>query len=231
MSDKDINQMDFKELRNEVQLLRDELAIMQRKYEDLFYNLDTENFSGNFLKGINSKVSSGEVETMISQSADEIKLYAKKEAKSQSSGVYSELSVSVNEIQSTVNILGKSVSSIDIRADSIESRVTDIVGGEESIFTQTSDGFTLDGRRVTLTGILYFTDDNGKNDFWIVHDQSQDPNFKQVMFSTGINSNGKYTPIVIGDIDSDRETNVYIGGYAEGNQVATRQWVLNQLGK
>lgn len=42
LSDKDINQMDFKELRNEVQLLRDELAIMQRKYEDIFNNLQYE---------------------------------------------------------------------------------------------------------------------------------------------------------------------------------------------
>jgi hypothetical protein len=50
MSDKNINQMDFKELRNEVQLLRDELAIMQRKYEDIIYNLDNENFSGTILK-------------------------------------------------------------------------------------------------------------------------------------------------------------------------------------
>ena len=50
MSDKDINKMDFKELRNEVQVLRDELAIMKRQYEDLFYNLDDENFSGSILK-------------------------------------------------------------------------------------------------------------------------------------------------------------------------------------
>lgn len=42
MSDQNINQMDFKELRNEVQRLRDELAIMQRKYEDIFNNLEHE---------------------------------------------------------------------------------------------------------------------------------------------------------------------------------------------
>ena len=34
MSD-NIQNMDVKRLRNEVQLLRDELAIMQRKYEDI----------------------------------------------------------------------------------------------------------------------------------------------------------------------------------------------------
>ena len=44
MSD-NINDMNFKQLRNEVQLLRDELAIMKRKYEDILYNLDDDNFS------------------------------------------------------------------------------------------------------------------------------------------------------------------------------------------
>lgn len=45
MSDIPIQGMDFRQLRNEVQLLRDELAIMQRKYEDILYNLDDDNFS------------------------------------------------------------------------------------------------------------------------------------------------------------------------------------------
>lgn len=49
MSD-NINNMDLKQLRNEVQLLRDELAIMKRKYEDIIYNLDTDNFSSRFVK-------------------------------------------------------------------------------------------------------------------------------------------------------------------------------------
>jgi hypothetical protein len=50
MSDKDTNKMNDKELRNEVQLLRDELAIFKRKYEDLLYNLDYDNFSSHIIK-------------------------------------------------------------------------------------------------------------------------------------------------------------------------------------
>ena len=46
----DISNMTDKQLRNEVQLLRDELAIMKRKYEDIIYNLDTDNFSSRFVK-------------------------------------------------------------------------------------------------------------------------------------------------------------------------------------
>ena len=49
MSD-NINNMNDKQLRNEVQLLRDELAIMKRKFEDIIYNLDTDNFSSRFVK-------------------------------------------------------------------------------------------------------------------------------------------------------------------------------------
>ncbi|NLB80112.1 MAG: hypothetical protein GX800_00515, partial [Clostridiaceae bacterium] len=45
MSDIPIQGMDFRQLRNEVQLLRDELAITKRKYEDLLYNLDDDNFA------------------------------------------------------------------------------------------------------------------------------------------------------------------------------------------
>lgn len=42
--------IELKRLRNEVQMLRDELAIMKRKYEDIIYNLDTDNFSSRFTK-------------------------------------------------------------------------------------------------------------------------------------------------------------------------------------
>ncbi len=85
MSD-NINKMDFKQLRNEVQLLRDELAIMKRKYEDIIYNLDTDNFSSRFVKeqgdmrtaikvtaeGIETKVSNEEFESTKTQLANKI---------------------------------------------------------------------------------------------------------------------------------------------------------------
>lgn len=43
MSDLPISSMNFKQLRSEVQSLRDELAMMKRHYEDLLYNLDDDN--------------------------------------------------------------------------------------------------------------------------------------------------------------------------------------------
>ncbi len=90
MSD-NINNMDFKQLRNEVQLLRDELAIMKRKYEDIIYNLDTDNFSSRFVKeqgdmrtaieinaeGIKTKVSNEEFDSAMTQTAEKIETEVK----------------------------------------------------------------------------------------------------------------------------------------------------------
>lgn len=50
MREENIENMNFKELRAEVQLLRDELAIFKRKYEDAIYNLDSSNFSSRLVK-------------------------------------------------------------------------------------------------------------------------------------------------------------------------------------
>ena len=96
MSDYNISNMNMKQLRNEVQALRDELAIFKRKYEDVIYNLDTDNFSGRFIKeqdnmktsievtakGIKSMVSKEEMESFkestISQTAEQIKIEVSK---------------------------------------------------------------------------------------------------------------------------------------------------------
>lgn len=46
MSEKAIEQMDLQELRKEVLRLSDQMERMRRTYEDLLYNLDNDNFSG-----------------------------------------------------------------------------------------------------------------------------------------------------------------------------------------
>lgn len=201
MSDKDINQMDFKELRNEVQLLRDELAIMQRKYEDLFYNLDTENFSGKFLKGINSKVSSAEVESMISQTE-------------------SEINTKISGVNGAVSSVIQTVASLSSRVSNAE--------GVTSEFLQTAYGFTLDGDSVTFTGIFYLTDNNKVKAFSIHHDESQ--GHPLILMQARIpDTNGDYPPIVIGNINDDGSTNVYISDIGENNKPATRGWVAENF--
>lgn len=82
MSEKPINSMNYKELRNEVQLLRDELARMKRTYEDLFYNLDNENFSSRIIKekeGMKTEIAinAGEIKTKVS--LDDVENYCSAE--------------------------------------------------------------------------------------------------------------------------------------------------------
>lgn len=45
MSESNISKMNFKQLKNEVQSLRDELAVMKREYDDIIYNIDDSNLS------------------------------------------------------------------------------------------------------------------------------------------------------------------------------------------
>lgn len=206
MSDKDINQMDFKELRNEVQMLRDELAITQRKYEDLFYNLDNENFSSSIIKEkdkmkaeikitaeeVSSKVSSKDVESMISQTAKSI--YSRIEGVE---GDYSEISQSVGEISSKVS--GEN--------------------GIFSLFEQTADGFYFDGNKAKFTGVIFLTNNEKKDILSIfVSETGGDEGNPVVRMWTQGN-----LPLVLGNGDTD----VYLGSNAEKNKVASRDWVKN----
>lgn len=112
MSD-DINRIDFKQLRNEVQLLRDELAIMKRKYEDIIYNLDTDNFSSRFVK------EQGDMKTAIKVTAEEI------ETKVSNEEFQSAQTQTAEKIESEVKKLdGKfeNYSTIEQTADAIKSQ-------------------------------------------------------------------------------------------------------------
>ena len=95
MSD-NINSMNFKQLKNEVQSLRDELAIMKRKYEDMIYNLDTDNFSQRVVK------QGKDMYTKIEQTAEEISLQAEKIDDNETK--MAELSVKAGEISSMTKV-------------------------------------------------------------------------------------------------------------------------------
>ena len=88
MSDLDISRMTDKQLRNEVQMLRDELAVFKRRFEDMIYNLDSDNFGKSFTveqnrmksqvritaDAIKTMVSNEDMMSAITQKADSIKL-------------------------------------------------------------------------------------------------------------------------------------------------------------
>lgn len=166
MSD-NINSMNYKQLRNEVQLLRDELAIMKRKYEDIIYNLDTDNFSSRFVKeqgnmktaievnaeGIKTKVSNEDFQSTISQTADNI------------SSIVSEfVDVSDAEEVSAPDDF-KDINTVYVIDDTYYyynalSKQWEVVknsGMINSLFEQTSQGFKLKGN-VRVDGSCVLTD-------------------------------------------------------------------------
>ena len=73
MREENISKMNFKELRDEVQLLRDELAIFKRKYEDAIYNLDSENLGKSFT------IAQNNLKAQIKITADALKSTVTKE--------------------------------------------------------------------------------------------------------------------------------------------------------
>lgn len=97
MSDLDINKMNFKQLKNEVQLLRDELAIFKRKYEDAIYNLDSDNFGKSFT------VEQNNMKAQIKITADAIKTMVSDTDLENTLSKYSTITQTANAIQTVVS--------------------------------------------------------------------------------------------------------------------------------
>lgn len=111
MSETPIAKMGFKQLRIEVQSLRDELARIKRSYEDILYNLDYDNFSGALIKEKDG------MKTSITQTAEKIELQA--------------VDISTN----ATNIAALTVTAGDITAK-VESNYKDLDGKYSSLSTQ-----------------------------------------------------------------------------------------------
>lgn len=97
MWEADISKMNYKELRNEVQLLRDELAIFKRKYEDAIYNLDSDNLGKSFT------IEQGKMKAQIQVTADAIKTMVSKTDLATSLEKYSTIAQTADAIQSVVS--------------------------------------------------------------------------------------------------------------------------------
>ncbi len=123
--------IEVKRLRNEVQLLRDELAIMKRKYEDIIYNLDTDNFSSRFVK------EQGDMRTAIKVTAKGIETKVSKEDLDKSLSEYSTTLQTASLIKTTVS----------------REYITDLVGDDlvTNAILQTEIQQTADLIRLTAT--------------------------------------------------------------------------------
>lgn len=173
MSDKNINTMDFKSLRNEVQSLRDELAIMKRKYEDILYNLDDDNFSSRIVKErdnmkaeisvtaeeIKTKVSATDLATSllnystISQTASAISSVVSSGANLKDAIEISNISQATDITKTykipTYNANGKVVSESYYYYNSLSKQWEKISGDTiYTMFTQTAEGFVLKGNTI-----------------------------------------------------------------------------------
>lgn len=244
MSATEIPKMTDKQLRNEVQLLRDELAIFKRKYDDIIYNLDSDNFSGRFraeqgnmkaqveataeaIKAMVTdtdlnavlesylEITAGSITAAVSKVDEDLRAAFTSELQTTADGIYATVSESYDDLDTRVT-------SISATADGINSRVTDLEVFKSSTFIQAGDGFTLDGEKTTFTGVIYLTDNDKVKQFGIFHDESQF-GMDQVLMHSATNS---VIPLVLGDEDGA----VYVREAVAGSEVATRQWVKDNAG-
>lgn len=168
-----IENMNFKELRTEVQLLRDELAIFKRKYEDAIYNLDSDNFGKSFTVEQNNmkaqiKVTADAITTMVSDTdlATALEQYSKITQTAEaiqtvvSKSADLENAVEISSLSQRTDVTKTYV----IREKTMDDKVKDekyyyynnltntwelLIGNNiHTVFEQTAEGFLLRGNTV-----------------------------------------------------------------------------------
>ena len=223
----DVYKAEVKKLRNEVQLLRDELAIMKRKYEDIIYNLDTDNFSSRFVQeqgdmrtaievtaeGIKTKVSNEEFESAMSQTAERI------------CGIVSK-NIDMDEVVKVTSPNGfkdkSKIYSLDDELyyyNNISQKWSKVKDDEsiQSIFEQTTDGFKLTGD-VKVDGSCILTDSLTFNSSDKPLEIEYSANGKTDWHSTFNSNSDNFMRIKIGSQWSDAMKVVGTDGY-DGNDV------------
>ena len=304
MSD-NINQMNYKQLRNEVQLLRDELAIMKRQYEDIIYNLDTDNFSSRFVKeqgnmktaieinakGIKTKVSNEdlnkslsnystieqtaekiktEVESVntstdnklknystIEQTAEKISSTVTKEyvtnligddyvtddalndykatvtstINQKEDGIYATVEANYESVNSELNSVWGSISSVSVEADNISARVGKVENGkfgDYTLFTQSNNTFKFDGKYMLINSAMQIADNSGNHVFSIFHNEGNGVSAgRRGTYMCGVSVNlATPDPLMIGASNQS----VYLYDAIDDNLIATQGWVRANAG-
>lgn len=237
MSNANISTMDLKQLRNEVQLLRDELAITKRKYKDILYNLDDENFSERFVKekynmktaititaeGIETKVSREEFDSQMIQTAS---LIATKVSNTEL-GKYSTTAQTENLIQSAVNALGDDFVTNTIfeqRANSIKMSVNAMYSNPVEV-----DGFNQ--FNADENNVYY---DTSENTYWYFNGaewcESNNANFGTVFEQTATGFALKGNVSIDGSLVTNISTvndKLYVGSFDDNSE---KKIVFNNYG-
>lgn len=147
MFDKDIDKMDFKELRNAVQLLYDAYERMRRDNADAFSNIGIDNFDGVFTKEYNS------MKAQVSLSADAFSTYISRSADLENAVLVSSV-LEMTDPSKTYKIqelsTNGSVSSESYYYFNSLSNNWEKISGDSiyTVFKQTADGFLLRGNTV-----------------------------------------------------------------------------------
>lgn len=190
--------MNYKQLRNEVQLLRDELAIMKRMYEDILYNLDNENFSSRIVK------EKGEMKTAIEVNAEGIK----------------------TEVTNRENADKQLSSTIQQTAESITTSVSRKMTVKfimKVMPTSDNTSFEQKGMLCEYKGDLYYYNDISEE--WTPYDEDEGVRSQFIQTADGFEFTNDVKIdadlIVYGTIDADRiatdiayvADNLYIGDY------------------
>lgn len=161
-----MSDIEVKRLRNEVQELRDELAIMKRMYEDILYNLDTDNFSQRVVK------QGEDMYTKIEQTAEEISLQAEKitdneEKMAELSVKADEISAKVAEVTEDNDELRSSVSQTSSEIRSVVSKNISTKFESDTKPTSSNTTSAEKGMLCEYNGKLYYYND--VTDTWKVY--------------------------------------------------------------
>lgn len=186
MREENISKMNFKELRTEVQLLRDELAIFKRRYEDSIYDLDSDNFGKSYT------VEQNRMKAQIKINADAIETKVSDTDLESSLEKYSTITQTASMIQGVVSkgvnlknaVKAESISKMtdpskiyviqdkDAETGNVTSETyyyyNDLLGDWEvlsgdsiyTLFEQTEDGFKLRGNVLIDGGAVKWSTDN-----------------------------------------------------------------------
>lgn len=170
---KDIDDMDFKELRNEVRELSDALLMMQRRFEDILYNIDSDNLSTS-LKRVGKNM-----QTQIVQNEEKIALEAEKRTENEEK--ISALTVTADRISAKVSEVEEGVSELNGEIAVNKNKITAIISGKytENILDNYLTGIEIkpenikiivngDDEYATFTndGLQFFAD--GQKEGWAI---------------------------------------------------------------
>lgn len=233
MSDDNINNMTFKQLKNEVQLLRDELAVFKRKYEDAIYNLDSDNFGKSFTLSQNNmksqiQISAEAIKTKVSNTDLDTRLesYSTKEQTADSILQTVTKSYMTNMLDGEYVTNAVLSSEIKQTADKISAVVNAVYSNPVQVYAFSTSTADIDTVYYETSSGLYWCYDGKK---WI---EAQNGNFGSVFEQTvtGFALKGNVSIsgdlITTGTISADRisteigqvANNLYLGDSQSGEE-------------